>query len=224
MSEKKEIKIQTESENEEEKAVSGNNSTSSADAAQKFEPGLDRKIESDAEPKVEDPLGDLEDQLKATEQEARENYDRLLRVSAEFENYKKRASREMEEFRKYSNQSLIKELLSVVDNLELAMSSTSGHEAIDQGLLQGLEMTHREILKVFEKFAVKPISASGEPFDPTYHEAVMQEETDEVPENTVVNEMQKGYLIHDRLLRPSMVVVAKSKTKKNDADPQTNAD
>ncbi|MDJ0815119.1 MAG: nucleotide exchange factor GrpE [Desulfobacterales bacterium] len=224
MSEKKEIKIQTESENEEEKAVSGNNSTSSADAAQKFESGLDRKIESDAEPKVEDPLGDLEDRLKATEQEARENYDRLLRVSAEFENYKKRASREMEEFRKYSNQSLIKELLSVVDNLELAMSSTSGHEAIDQGLLQGLEMTHREILKVFEKFAVKPISASGEPFDPTYHEAVMQEETDEVPENTVVNEMQKGYLIHDRLLRPSMVVVAKSKTKKNDADPQTNAD
>ncbi len=224
MSEKKEIKIQTESENEEEKAVSGNNSTSSADAGQKFESGLDRKIESDAEPKVEDPLGDLEDRLKATEQEARENYDRLLRVSAEFENYKKRASREMEEFRKYSNQSLIKELLSVVDNLELAMSSTSGHEAIDQGLLQGLEMTHREILKVFEKFAVKPISASGEPFDPTYHEAVMQEETDEVPENTVVNEMQKGYLIHDRLLRPSMVVVAKSKTKKNDADPQTKAD
>lgn len=224
MSEKKEIKIQTESENEEEKVNSGNNSTSSADAAQKLEPGLDRKIESDAEPKVEDPLGDLEDRLKATEQEAQENYDRLLRVSAEFENYKKRASREMEEFRKFSNQSLIKELLSVVDNLELAMSSTSGHEAIDQGLLQGLEMTHREILKVFEKFAVKPISASGEPFDPTYHEAVMQEETDEVPENTVVNEMQKGYLIHDRLLRPSMVVVAKSKTKKNDADPQTKAD
>ena len=215
MSEKKKIKIRTEPEDEEEKVISGKNSTASADADKNVEPGLDRKIESDTEPKVEDPLGDIEAQLKAKEQEAQENYDRLLRVSAEFENYKKRASREMEEFRKFSNQSLIKELLSVVDNLELAMSSTSGHEAIDQGLLQGLEMTHREILKVFEKFAVRPISASGEPFDPTYHEAVMQEETDEVEANTVVNELQKGYLIHNRLLRPSMVVVARSKTNKD---------
>jgi molecular chaperone GrpE len=85
-------------------------------------------------------------------------------------------------------------------------------------------MTHREILKVFEKFDVKPISAKGQSFDPTYHEAVMQEETDEVPANTVVNELQKGYLIHDRLLRPSMVVVAKSKTKNNEADPQKGTD
>ncbi len=153
------------------------------------------------------------------EQEAQENYDRLLRVSAEFENYKKRASREMEEFRKFSNQSLIKEMLSVVDNLELAMKSTNGHKTIDKGLLDGLEMTHKKILKVFEKFNVKPISAKGQPFDPTFHEAVMQEETDEYPGNTVINELQKGYLIHDRLLRPSMVVVAKSKEKKDNTNP-----
>jgi molecular chaperone GrpE len=141
-----------------------------------------------------------------------------LRVSAEFDNYKKRASRDMEEFRKYSNQSLIKEMLSVVDNLELAMNSTNGHKAIDKGLLDGLAMTHKEIIKVFEKFNVKPISAKGQPFDPTFHEAVMQEETDEFPANTVINELQKGYLIHDRLLRPSMVVVASTKDKKNDAE------
>jgi len=157
----------------------------------------------------------LEAKLEVKEQEAKENYDRLLRVSAEFENYKKRTTRELEEFRKFANQSLIKEMLSVVDNLELAMNSTNGHKTIDQGLLQGLDMTHKEILKVFEKFNVKPIEAKGQTFDPTFHEAVMQEATDEFDENTVINELQKGYLIHDRLLRPAMVVVARPKESKD---------
>jgi molecular chaperone GrpE len=110
---------------------------------------------------------------------------------------------------------LIKELLSVVDNLELAMNSTNGHKTIEQGLLQGLDLTHKEILKVFEKFNVKPIEAKGQAFDPAFHEAVMQEETDEFEANTVINELQKGYLIHDRLLRPSMVVVARASEKKD---------
>ncbi len=148
-----------------------------------------------------------------------ETYDRLLRASAEFDNYKKRSSREMEEFRKFANQSLIKEMLSVVDNLELAMNSTNDHKAIDKDLLQGLEMTHKEILKVFEKFNVKPIDAKGQPFDPTFHEAVMQEETNDSPKNTVINELQRGYMIHDRLLRPSMVVVAKPKESNDGEKP-----
>jgi molecular chaperone GrpE len=164
----------------------------------------------------------MEAKFEAKEKEAEENYDRLLRLSAEFENYKKRSSRESEEFRKFANQSLIKEMLSVVDNLELAMNSTNGHKAIDKDLLQGLEMTHREILKVFEKFNVKPIEAKGQPFDPTFHEAVMQEETNDHAKNTVINEMQRGYMIHDRLLRPSMVVVAKPKENKDDENPDRN--
>jgi molecular chaperone GrpE len=143
-------------------------------------------------------------------------------LSAEFENYKKRSSREIEEFRKFANQSLIKEMLSVVDNLELAMNSTNGHKAIDKDLLQGLEMTHREILKVFEKFNVKPIDAKGQPFDPTFHEAVMQEETDDYAKNTVINEMQRGYMIHDRLLRPSMVIVAKPREETDSENPDRN--
>ena len=93
------------------------------------------------------------------------------------------------------------------------MNSTNGHKAIDKGLLDGLAMTHKEIIKVFEKFNVKPISAKGQLFDPNFHEAVMQEQTDEFPANTVINELQKGYLIHDRLLRPAMVVVASAKEK-----------
>jgi len=203
MSEKKTIKIQTDS----KMAKSG-------------------EIEPEATPPEEqiingddDPIKELEAKLEAKEKEAVETYDRLLRASAEFDNYKKRSSREMEEFRKFANQSLIKEMLSVVDNLELAMNSTDGHKAIDKDLLQGLEMTHKEILKVFEKFNVKPIDAKGQPFDPTFHEAVMQEETNDSPKNTVINELQRGYMIHDRLLRPSMVVVAKPKENNDGEKP-----
>ena len=170
----------------------------------------------------DDPMKALEAKFEAKEKEAEENYDRLLRLSAEFENYKKRSSREIDEFRKFANQSLIKEMLSVVDNLELAMNSTNSHEAINKDLLQGLEMTHREILKVFEKFNVKPIDAKGQPFDPTFHEAVMQEETNDYAKNTVINEMQRGYMIHERLLRPSMVVVAKPRENNDSENPDKN--
>jgi molecular chaperone GrpE len=209
MSGEKNIKVQTDSDEDKKKETDAE-----ASAADKENP--QNKPEKADQEEVDDPMKDLESQLETKEQQAKENYDRLLRVSAEFENYKKRTSRELEEFRKFANQSLIKEMLSVVDNLELAMNSTNGHKSIDQGLLQGLDMTHKEILKVFEKFNVKPIEAKGQIFDPTYHEAVMQEETDEAGENTVINELQKGYLIHDRLLRPAMVVVARSKASKDE--------
>jgi molecular chaperone GrpE len=203
MSEKKAIKIRTDSKKAKSKEIEPQATT------------LDEQIINGEA----DPIKELEAKLEAKEKEAGETYDRLLRVSAEFDNYKKRSSREMEEFRKFANQSLIKEMLSVVDNLELAINSTNGHKAIDKDLLQGLEMTHREILKVFEKFNVKPIDAKGQPFDPTFHEAVMQEETNDSPKNSVINELQRGYMIHDRLLRPSMVVVAKPKENNDGEKP-----
>ena len=206
MSEKKTIKIETDSKKVKSKETEPEQTTPD----EKTITGED------------DPMKALEAKFEAKEKEAEENYDRLLRLSAEFENYKKRSSREIEEFRKFANQSLIKEMLSVVDNLELAMNSTNSHEAIDKDLLQGLEMTHREILKVFEKFNVNPIDAKGQPFDPTFHEAVMQEETNDYAKNTVINEMQRGYMIHDRLLRPSMVVVAKPREKKDSENPDIN--
>jgi len=208
MTGKKTIKIQTDSDEGKEKEIDAEATATDQENPQSTSEGTDQVG-------VDNPVDDLEAKLEVKEQEAKENYDRLLRVSAEFENYKKRTTRELEEFRKFANQSLIKEMLSVVDNLELAMNSTNGHKTIDQGLLQGLDMTHKEILKVFEKFNVKPIEAKGQTFDPTFHEAVMQEATDEFDENTVINELQKGYLIHDRLLRPAMVVVARPKESKD---------
>ena len=168
---------------------------------------------------AETSLKEMEARYEAKEQEAKETYDRLLRVSADFENYKKRAAREMEDYRKFANQSLLKEMLSVVDNLELAINSSNDGEKPDQSLIEGLNLTLNEILKVFERFNVKAIEARGKTFDPAFHEAVMREETDDYPENTVISEFQKGYLIHDRLLRPAMVVVAMPKTAapKNEA-------
>jgi len=147
--------------------------------------------------------------LLEAEQKAAENYDRFLRVAAEFENYKKRIARETSDFKKFANETILKELLSVVDNLERAIESSQSEESALQSLLQGVEMTRNEILKIFEKFGAVPISALGEAFDPNFHQAVAQEASDEHPENTVVKELQKGYVLHDRLLRPSMVIVSK---------------
>lgn len=210
MSEKKKIKINTDSEeqtqNTEAKEVIEKNKETSKSTETKSE-----------DLAAEDPIRELERKLKATEEEAKETYDRFLRVSAEFDNYKKRSAREMEDFRKFANQSLLKEMLSVVDNLELAINSANVNPKSYSSLKEGLDLTHREIMRVFDKFNVRPIESKGKSFDPTYHEAVMQEETDDYPENTVINEMQKGYLIHDRLLRPAMVVVAKPKTKPPDS-------
>ena len=210
MSEKKKIKINVDSEEE------------SADAkaeadTKKINESSDITETKSGEDTSDDPIKALEEQLNAKEEEAKETYDRLLRVSAEFENYKKRSAREMEDFRKFANQSLLKEMLSVVDNLELAINSANEKQESESSLKEGLELTLREILRVLEKFSVTPIESKGKSFDPTYHEAVMQEETDEHPENTVITEMQKGYLIHDRLLRPAMVVVAKPCTKAPDS-------
>lgn len=149
-----------------------------------------------------------EEKIEKAETEAKEAYDRFLRASAELENYKKRTQKEMAEFRKYANASLVKELLGVVDNLERAIESSNGSNEEGQ-LSEGLDLTLKELLKIFKTFHASPIEALGKPFDPCYHQAMMQQETADQPENIVLNELQKGYMIHDRLLRPSMVVVSK---------------
>ncbi|MGD8520643.1 MAG: nucleotide exchange factor GrpE [Desulfobacterales bacterium] len=212
MSEKKKIKINVDSEEE-----SADPKTEAA--APKSKESSDITEEKPGENTLDGPIKDLENQLNAKDKEAKETYDRLLRVSADFENYKKRSAREMDDFRKFANQSLLKEMLSVVDNLELAINSANEKQKSESSLKEGLDLTLKEILRVFEKFSVTPIESKGKSFDPTYHEAVMQEETDEHPENTVITEMQKGYLLHDRLLRPAMVVVAKPSTKASDSKP-----
>jgi len=157
---------------------------------------------------------DLIVKLAAFKQEAEQEHERLLRLSAEFENYKKRMTRQMDEFRKYANEALLKDLLSVVDNLERAIQTSEDETETSSNacIIEGVEMTLNEILKVLNKFHVTPIEALGKPFDPAFHEAVMQSESDKHEDNTIISEFQKGYLLHGRLLRPAMVEVSKEKS------------
>ena len=112
--------------------------------------------------------------------------------------------------RKYANDKLIRQLLPVVDNLERAIASATQDSESGRSVVDGVALTLAEIMKILEAHSVSPIQALGEPFDPTFHQAMCQEESADHPPNTVVQEFQKGYLIHDRLLRPAMVVVSKA--------------
>lgn len=162
------------------------------------------------EPELLDPANgpDLEQRCQKAEEEAKRTFDRFLRLSAEFENYKKRTAREMEDYRKYAYEAILGELLGVVDNLERAIEAGKQSVGEDNELLKGVELTLKEILRIFEKFSVTPVNALGKTFDPNFHQAVMQEQADDLPQNTVTKEFQKGYLLHDRLLRPAMVAVS----------------
>ncbi|MGB9079833.1 MAG: nucleotide exchange factor GrpE [Desulfuromonadaceae bacterium] len=148
----------------------------------------------------------LEEQLAAKEKEARENWDRFLRERADLENYRKRVGREKEELLNYGNKSLLEEMLPIIDNLERALAHAS-----DDGMgavVEGIRMTHAMLLTALKKFNVTPIEAVGAPFDSAFHQAMAQVPTDQYEPNTVVEEFQKGYMLKERLLRPSMVTVA----------------
>jgi len=160
---------------------------------------------------------DLGKKLKEAEIEAKETHDKYLRLYAEFENYKKRSAREMQDFRKYANETLLKEMLTIVDNLSLAIQASNEHSNDPNSIVEGIDMTQKQVLDLLEKNNVKPIESIGNPFDPRYHEAFLQEESEEYPDNTVIRELQRGYILHDRLLRPAVVAVSKSK----ESDPDT---
>jgi len=166
---------------------------------------------TDSEEGTEDlsaPPQSLEEKLQAAERQAQENHERFLRAAAELDNFRKRKEREVSDLRKYANQMLLRELLGVVDNLERALAA-SLENSEPEGLREGVEMTLKELLKIFDQFKVTPIESHEQPFDPNQHEAVMQEPSDAFPPNTVLKELQKGYMLRDRLLRPAMVVVSK---------------
>ncbi len=144
--------------------------------------------------------------LAAKTEEARTAQEKYLRLAAEFENYKKLAQKQKQDYSQFANESLLKELLPVVDNLERALKCVKDGHAAD-GLIQGVELTLKQFTETLGKFGVKPIVSLGAAFDPTRHQAVAQQES-QAAENTVIEEYQKGYQLHDRILRAAMVVVA----------------
>jgi molecular chaperone GrpE len=130
--------------------------------------------------------------------------------------------KEKEDLIRFGNENLIRELLPVLDNLERAVEHARGEKNENEGLLQGVEMTISQFQKALEKFGASTFSAVGEAFDPGRHEAMGQIESDEHPPNTVVQELQKGCLLNERLLRPAMVMVARAPEKKSPPDIEKN--
>jgi len=155
----------------------------------------------------------LKEQIAALEEEKNEIRDSALRATAEAENFKKRLTREKEDFVKYSNEKVIKELLPVIDNLERAVDHAK--EAGESGgLLEGVEMTLDLFKKSLANLGVTQVSSLGETFNPERHEAVQQIESANHEPNIVVSEFQKGYMLNERLIRPAMVVVSKAPADK----------
>jgi molecular chaperone GrpE len=170
-----------------------------------------------AEQDMESDAGDIEKQLAEAKEEAADLKDRMLRLAADYENYKKRNERERATAMKYAGEQIFREFLPVVDNLERAVSH-SGVEGNDAsaklaGLLEGVELTLKGLHSSLEKFEVKPIESKGQPFDPNKQEALTMEPSDTVPVNHVVNEFEKGYFYKDRLLRAAKVTVSSGKAE-----------
>jgi molecular chaperone GrpE len=149
-------------------------------------------------------------ELKERAAKADEHWDRLLRTMADFENFKKRATREKQDAIKYANESLLQKLVPVLENLEMALAATqTATPEAGQSLQEGVKMIAQQLKSVLVEAGLEEVDAMGQRFDPHVHEALSQQETPEVPEGQVVHQLRKGYKLRDRLLRPASVVVAK---------------
>ena len=176
--------------------------SASVEAAEEGDDSVDEETAvSDREPTVEERAADAESKYK-------EMQDRYLRLNAEFDNYKKRMLRENSDRLKYFNMELIKELLPSVDNLERAISHASDENSDLENMIEGLQMVYKGMQEAFGKFGVSEIESIGKEFDPNCHQAVGMIESRKVPENHVAEECLKGYYLHDRIIRPTMVRVS----------------
>jgi len=156
---------------------------------------------------IQEELTRLRQALEEKTREAEAVTDRYLRALAELDNTRKRAQREREEYIRYANEALLRELLPVLDNFDRALQAARAR-AESEAFAAGVELIQRDLLRVLEKFGVSPFSALGQPFDPERHEAVARVPTTEHPEMTVVEETLRGYLLNGRVLRPARVTVA----------------
>ncbi len=171
--------------------------------------------EAAAETTAQAPAAGAEEALAALAAERDELKDRVLRLAAETDNFKKRLERDKADFLRRANEGIVKDLLPVLDNLERALGHAD--EPGNQGsLAEGVSLTSQEFLKVLERHGLEKIEALGQPFNPEFHEAMMQQEDPAQDENTVLMELQKGYVFQGRLLRPAMVVVSKKPAPSDD--------
>ena len=183
------------------------------------EAGADERnsqVDPAAEPLVQIETATLNaeqlEELKSRAAKADENWERLLRTTADFDNFKKRAAREKQDAIRYANEGLLEKLVPVLDNFDAALAAVqtgSTDSAAAQSLQTGVTMIFQQLKKVLTDAGLEEVNAAGQKFDPNLHEAVSQQESAEVPEGQVLQQLRKGYKLRDRLLRPATVVVAK---------------
>ena len=166
-------------------------------------------VEREAE-NVELSIEELQKQLAKAESKATENWDKVLRIQAEMDNLKRRTQKDLDSAHKYGLEKFAKELLSVIDSLELGLQSATSDVPEVVKLKEGSELTVKQFESVFAKFNIEAIDPIGQPFNPEFHQAMTMLPTADAEPNTVINVMQKGYILNGRLIRPAMVVVAQA--------------
>jgi molecular chaperone GrpE len=152
---------------------------------------------------------ELIEKIKEIQESADKNYDLFMRSVAEFENSKKRFQKEKSDLIKFSNESLIKQFLLVIDNLEKAISASQDENSVE-AVREGIELTLKGLVDTLERSGLAQVEAEGQPFDPNFHEAISEMEDNKVEPGTVIQVLQKGYTLNERLIRPAMVVISKS--------------
>ncbi|MCG3777495.1 MAG: Protein GrpE [Nitrospira sp.] len=153
------------------------------------------------------PVTDLQQALAEKTEESNGLNDKYLRLAAEFDNYKRLTQKDQRDQARFGNESLLKELLPVVDNLERAIKASREGGSSDV-LIQGVELTLKQLTAALTRFYVTPIETAGKPFDPATHQSVTSVPSEKIPEQHVVDEFQRGYLLHDRILRAAMVSIS----------------
>ena len=174
------------------------------------EQDLEMDNDEDVEQIEEISFEDLEKQLKQTEKKAEENWDKAVRTQAAMENLKRRTQKDLDNAHKYGLEKFAKELLSVIDSLELGIQASTSDDPEVIALRQGSELTIKQFEAVFAKFNIEALDPTGEAFNPELHQAMTMQPNTDVEPNTVLNVFQKGYILNGRLIRPAMVVVSKA--------------
>lgn len=175
------------------------------EAVQREDQAANEEVEHEAESSAQAESGD--DRYAELAKQVEDYQQRYLRAQADFDNFRRRTMKEKEELGQYASMKLIGQLLPVVDNFERAVAAAANNKDYDS-LVKGVDMIFRQLAQTLEQEGLKPINAVGEPFNPEYHQAIMQVESEEHEEGIVVEEVQKGYMLKDRVLRPAMVKVS----------------
>lgn len=164
--------------------------------------------------------------LKQEAEQSKEYKEKILRLQADFDNFRKRLEREKQEFIRYANETLVVELLNIVDDLERTVELAQEKHEDFSAFLQGIEMILAHLYELLKKYGLTAIEAKGNIFDPNYHEALLKIETNEYPEDTIVEELQKGYMLNERVIRTAKVKVSKKPEtrvqKPEDSEQQTD--